>query len=168
MAQPPQKKTNIALIVVIVVLLLFCCIVPVIGAVLFPVFSQARLSAQKSATLSQARRIVLALNMYATDYDDTLPPALTSNDELRAAVARYSDGDLDCKSMNPAGGVFLPNSGAAGLRISAVIEPDRAVLVYDSLPWARDEGRAVGYFSGGARYVKQFDEATMLPFKTTP
>jgi hypothetical protein len=167
--QTPQKKSNVVLIVAIILTVGFCLIVPIMAAILFPVFSQARLSAQKSATLSQAKQISLSLLMYASDNDEKLPPQLTTSAQLISAVAPYDlGGSIDIKSKNPAGGEFQSNGGAQGLSLLRILSPNLAVLVYESAPWERDGGRVVGHFDGSAKYVKQFDEATMLKLDLSP
>lgn len=79
--QPPQEppgpppRSNTTLIWVIVGICFGCVIlsVGVLAAVMFPVFSQAKLAAKKTSTLSNAKQHALGLLMYATDYDDVLP-----------------------------------------------------------------------------------------------
>ena len=54
-------------------LLVVIAIIAILAAILFPVFAQAKLAAKKTAGLSQAKQVGLALNMYAGDVDDVLP-----------------------------------------------------------------------------------------------
>ena len=61
-----QAFTLIELLVVI-------AIIAILAAVLFPVFSRARLRAQQASCLSNLKQIQLALLMYASDYDCTGP-----------------------------------------------------------------------------------------------
>jgi prepilin-type N-terminal cleavage/methylation domain-containing protein len=56
-------------------LLVVIAIIAILAAILFPVFAQAREKARGAACLSNCKQLGLALMMYATDYDDTLPPA---------------------------------------------------------------------------------------------
>jgi len=53
-------------------LLVVIAIIAILAAILFPVFARAREQARKSACLSNAKQIALAMTMYAQDYDDTL------------------------------------------------------------------------------------------------
>lgn len=61
-------------------LLVVIAIVAILAAILFPVFSQAKVAAKKTADASNLHQIGLALRMYSDDYDD-LPPH-TSHDVL--------------------------------------------------------------------------------------
>jgi prepilin-type processing-associated H-X9-DG protein len=48
-------------------------IIAILAAILFPVFAQARESARKSSCLSNQKQLDFAFQIYAQDYDDTLP-----------------------------------------------------------------------------------------------
>ncbi|HTQ09664.1 MAG TPA: prepilin-type N-terminal cleavage/methylation domain-containing protein [Fimbriimonadaceae bacterium] len=64
----PNGFTLIELLVVI-------AIIAILAAILFPVFAQAKAAAKKTACLSNTKQIGLALYMYLTDSDDSLPMA---------------------------------------------------------------------------------------------
>ncbi|MBC8065234.1 MAG: hypothetical protein H7Y17_10415 [Chlorobia bacterium] len=73
---PPQKSNNVVLWVVLgVVAVCGCGGVVVLAAILFPVFSQAKLAAKQSQSLSNVKQSSLAAIMYASDYDEKMPPA---------------------------------------------------------------------------------------------
>jgi prepilin-type N-terminal cleavage/methylation domain-containing protein len=54
-------------------LLVVIAIIAILAAILFPVFAQAKAAAKRTSCLSNARQVGLALKMYLTDYDDTMP-----------------------------------------------------------------------------------------------
>ena len=54
-------------------LLVVIAIIAILAAILFPVFAQAREKARETSCLSNCKQIGLALQMYAQDYDETLP-----------------------------------------------------------------------------------------------
>jgi prepilin-type N-terminal cleavage/methylation domain-containing protein/prepilin-type processing-associated H-X9-DG protein len=58
-------------------LLVVIAIIAILAAILFPVFAQAREKARASACLSNTKQLGLALQMYAQDYDETMPPGNT-------------------------------------------------------------------------------------------
>jgi prepilin-type processing-associated H-X9-DG protein len=49
-------------------------IIAILAAILFPVFAQAREKARTTTCLSHMKQLGLGLQMYAQDYDETLPP----------------------------------------------------------------------------------------------
>jgi prepilin-type N-terminal cleavage/methylation domain-containing protein len=56
-------------------LLVVIAIIAILAAILFPVFSQAKLAAKKSGSLSQMRQLGISVMMYAADFDDHFVPA---------------------------------------------------------------------------------------------
>jgi prepilin-type N-terminal cleavage/methylation domain-containing protein len=57
----------------LVELLVVIAIIAILAGMLFPVFAQAREAGRKASCLSNVRQLVAAVNMYATDHEDTLP-----------------------------------------------------------------------------------------------
>jgi len=55
-------------------LLVVIAIIAVLAAILFPVFTQAKEAAKKTACLSNSRQLTLGVVMYTGDVDDVLPP----------------------------------------------------------------------------------------------
>jgi prepilin-type N-terminal cleavage/methylation domain-containing protein/prepilin-type processing-associated H-X9-DG protein len=54
-------------------LLVVIAIIAILAAILFPVFAQAKESAKKAATISNAKQQALAIIAYTGDYDDNFP-----------------------------------------------------------------------------------------------
>lgn len=55
----------------------------ILPAILFPVFSQARVSAKRTLCLSNEKKLGLGLMMYIQDYDEVSPPAARWADVIR-------------------------------------------------------------------------------------
>jgi type II secretory pathway pseudopilin PulG len=49
-------------------------IIAILAAILFPIFAQARDKARQAACQSNMKQMALALQMYAQDYDEVMPP----------------------------------------------------------------------------------------------
>src|SRR5688572_27985628 len=58
-------------------LLVVIAIIAILAAILFPVFAQAKDAAKKTASLSNIKQVGLANLIYAGDYDDMVPIAIT-------------------------------------------------------------------------------------------
>jgi prepilin-type processing-associated H-X9-DG protein len=54
-----------------------CCvlIIPILAAILFPVFSMAREKARQTSCASNEKQLGIALAMYSQDYNEKFPPA---------------------------------------------------------------------------------------------
>jgi prepilin-type N-terminal cleavage/methylation domain-containing protein/prepilin-type processing-associated H-X9-DG protein len=70
-----RRRSGFTLIELLVVI----AIIAILAAILFPVFAQAREKGRQTACLSNCKQLGIALTMYATDYDDRLPPAKIGN-----------------------------------------------------------------------------------------
>jgi type II secretory pathway pseudopilin PulG len=165
--QPPKKSSTLW-IVLIVVGAGLCLVAIIFAAILFPVFSQARQAALRTATISNAKDISLAMLMYVADNDNAMPPAFATAEDLHTATGPYWSEPLDYTSKNPDGGEFLPNSFLQGVNTMLVLEPDRAVLIYESLQWKWKNGRVVARLDGSAAFVEDFDEGAALPVEMVP
>lgn len=67
-------------------LLVVIAIIAILAAILFPVFAQAKAAAKKTQDLSNVKQISLAMIVYANDYDDAFPMAITK-DPIPVAAA---------------------------------------------------------------------------------
>ncbi len=62
-------------------LLVVIAIIAILGAILFPVFAQARQKARQTACLNNLKQIGAAVMQYAQDYDETLPGLANNQQE---------------------------------------------------------------------------------------
>src|SRR5438034_10314774 len=69
MSTDQRRRFGFTLIELLVVI----AIIAILAAILFPVFAQARDKARASACLSNTKQMGVAIQMYAQDYDETLP-----------------------------------------------------------------------------------------------
>ena len=87
----------------------------------------------RTRTASNAREIVTALLLYASDYDGRLPNAFDSESGLRSVLDQQ--GTTFGNTLNPNGGTFLPNANLAGVNLADIDDRENTVLIYESLPW---------------------------------
>ena len=76
-------------------LLVVIAIIAILAAILFPVFAQARDKARQSACLSNTKQIATAFQLYADDYDETMPCSL-DQDGRSITGDPYGFGDMWC------------------------------------------------------------------------
>ena len=65
-------KSNRRMGFTLIELLVVIAIIAILAAILFPVFAQAKVAAKKASDISNHKQMVLAVIMYATDYDDKI------------------------------------------------------------------------------------------------
>ncbi|MEJ5295040.1 MAG: DUF1559 domain-containing protein [Fimbriimonadales bacterium] len=70
-------------------LLVVIAIIAILGAILFPVFAQAREKARQSQCLANLRQVSLAALMYLQDYDERFFPAFFVGPDNLAPVRTY-------------------------------------------------------------------------------
>ena len=84
-------------------LLVVIAIIGILAAMVFPVFARARESARKAVCLSNVKNIALAVQMYLSDNNDTLPPSEHRQEVYDYFATLAREGSTD------------PNSGDCGL-----------------------------------------------------
>jgi hypothetical protein len=131
----PRRSSNtpVLWIVLGVIAVCGCGGVAVLAAILFPVFSQARFAAKKTATLSNAKTASLGLIMYASDWNDRLPLPETWMD----ATMPYTKNDSVYKSIlasekDPSKYGFAFREALAGKKASAYPDPENWAMIFDS------------------------------------
>ena len=89
-------------------LLVVIAIIGILAAMVFPVFARARESARKAVCLSNVKNIALAIQMYLSDYSDTLPPSEHRQEVLDFFLYRdyggctsYSSPEFRANQANP-------------------------------------------------------------------
>jgi len=65
-------------------LLVVIAIIAILAAILFPVFAQAKEAAKQTQTLSNAKNLGVAQNLYLSDSDDTFPLAYSYNNAAQS------------------------------------------------------------------------------------
>lgn len=162
---PPadQKKTSWIPLVIAGACVVFCC--PVFAAILFPVFSQAKLAAKKTSTMSQLKQISLNVLIYAGDFDDRLPPHMESVEDTRPYIEPYlqprkaNQPDLFV-SQHGAESEFLGDERLGGINLQNLAQPKEVMMFYDSLIW-RDR-YVISYVDGQVLSVPGKDPRVAL------
>lgn len=80
----PDGKKNNSLLIVLIVVIGFCALgIPILAAILFPVFAQAKLAAKRANSTSHLKQLGIGMMMYAGDNDDRYPQKERWCDDLR-------------------------------------------------------------------------------------
>jgi len=133
----------------------FVCVCPIIlGAVLFPVFTQARLAAKSAVALSDAKQVSLGMQMYLNDYDEVFPPSMST--ETTPTVLSAYLGEHPDPKLTAAEAGYTWNEELEGGAVSDLQNPAGTWVFHSSIP---DELHRyeVGFADGSAKRLAQAD-----------
>jgi len=109
-------------------------------------------------TLSNARQLAIATQMYHEDNDGLYPYVYATNDDLKATLGPYVKNDYILESINPDGAVFLGNRVVAGVEQESIEVPKDATILFESKDWVEHNGRNCAFADGHAKFIKGFDD----------
>lgn len=133
-------------------LLVVIAIIAILAAILFPVFSQAKVAAKKTASLSNIKQLGLANLQYQNDYDDTFP------------MSEYGSGD---NYVSWAGELFPYVKTGTMLTSTTGIQNNNAtqgIFHSPGNPFPEKVERNPGEFSYGVHmslFVSNYDDGTV-------
>lgn len=185
--KPSEKNVNTWAIVAAVVgacLVLGVIMVAVLGAVLMPVFSQAREKARTTSCQSNLKQLSLAMLMYVQDYDEKYPPKGVWSGGTMPYVKNYmvylcSKGHL----LSPTVYLGTPppptpthygfNSALPGLTLQKIISPASTIALFETKgpneggasdvaqPGRHQGGNNFGFVDGHVRWFKDGSPSQM-------
>jgi hypothetical protein len=130
--------------------------VPILAAILFPVFAQAREKARQASCASNLKQQGLAILMYTQDYDNRLPPAARWMDVTDPYVGSSAAAVRQCPSVS--GGGSAANSGVFGYAFdsrlsgrtqSKIASSGQVTMAYDSDDLGRNANDPGTSLAGG-------------------
>ena len=83
-----RKSTAFTLIELLVVI----AIIAILAAILFPVFAQAREKARIATCTSNLKQFMVAVTMYAQDYDESMPLSITGKNSIGPGMVALNPG----------------------------------------------------------------------------
>jgi len=117
------------------------------AAVMVPVMAQARLAAENTSSLSNAKQVALGLLMYSNDYDDVMPYAESTGAIVKVTQPYLKNVKIWWTTDNRR---FLFNHSLGGATSTEVERPAETILIYAEGP-ASDGKREVAFADGHAR-----------------
>ena len=112
--------------------------IPILAAILFPVFAQAREKARATACLSNMKVQGVALMMYVQDYDEKLPP---TNTKWMDVLVPYTKNDkvFHCPSIKAQDEFgYAIDSHILGKKLEKIENPARTVTLFESVDTSRN------------------------------
>jgi prepilin-type processing-associated H-X9-DG protein len=123
-------------------------------------------SARFSSSISNAKQVALGLLIYASDYDDRLPPDMGNPASVEKVVDPYLRNATVWRSANPRGSRFLPNENLSLVPGTEIVDPAGDPMLFESKEWT-DGRRIIGYADGHVKAVTGFDPKTDLKVELT-
>ena len=112
--------------------------VPIIAAILFPVFAQAREKARAISCLSNLKQQGMGLMMYVYDYDEKLPP---KDAKWMDVLVPYTKQEtvFHCPSLKGPGEYgYAISSEILGKKLEKIKEPAQTVSIFESTKTERN------------------------------
>lgn len=163
---PPQKSNNVVLWVVLAVVgVCGCGGLVVLAAVLFPVFSQAKLAAKKSLALSNVKQTGTALLLYAVDNNERYPIAsrwmdLTEPYSKNSNIYKSPEATPD--DTQDYGFAFRTEHGQK--KMADYDDPQYRALIFDSSFLSRNATSGLETLPSPGRYWGQTQRGNMVGF----
>ncbi|MCX7686540.1 MAG: DUF1559 domain-containing protein [Fimbriimonadales bacterium] len=158
----PNRKLVIVLLIASAVVLGSCFVCAILGAVLSPVFAQAREKARATACMSNLRQMGSAFAMYAQDHRGQLPPASRWMDAITPYLPR-PERTLRCPSVPAQSFGYAYNSQLSGMNYqNARVQKPDVPLVYDSVNLARNATDPVTSLPNPPRHLGNANHALLV------
>lgn len=183
-AETPKKRNNTLIWILVLGGLGLCLllIIPIGAAILFPVFAQAKLAAQKTTTLTNAKQLALGMIMYTADNNDRYPRAQNWCDAVSPHVSNPAvfSSALDLEFRG--GYDFAFAMGLSSKNALEVDAPERTAMLFESATDAMNQfggksllpkpgrctvndskGSIIAMVDGGAKAVSDEELASVAP-----
>ncbi|MEI6913990.1 MAG: DUF3352 domain-containing protein [Armatimonadota bacterium] len=135
--------------------------VPVLSAVLFPVFARAKVAAQNSTSMSNLKQLAVALQIYSVDYGDKLPPSKTWKKVLTPYLAKM--GTSGEAFVSPSGVEYQYNYKLAGLSMGSILNPAELVVFFEGYGGRPVGPEALAFQNGTANVAYLDGHVSWLP-----
>ena len=104
--------------------------VPILAAIVLPVFAQARLAAQRTKCVSNVKILATAQLLYSSDYDDHFPPAGQWMD-LTKPFAKGATRAYQCPLVIDGHG-YAMSDAMSGKSVTKLADPNKHVLIFET------------------------------------
>ena len=180
--QPPRRSRksgeNVAIIVAIAGCGCLLLIIPILAAILFPVFSRARDEARTANCISNLKQIGTAMMMYANDYNDVWPSKENWCDALKPYAHKTTV--FECPALPGMKGGYACNALLSKWTTNDIKSPEATILAFDArggwnmaggieLVAMRHRGMANAVFANGQSMpLRSFDMVVWSPSAQAP
>lgn len=170
----PRSNKTLWIVLGIIGVVGVCGCIPILAAILFPVFSQAKLAAITSQNMKQAKQIGTAMHIYLAESDDVFPPADRWTDAISPLISDPTTFDSPATEGGEYGYAFnealgginllsIPNLEATPMIFNTTISGPNAFGSVDDFALKVGKGKPVICFAdASAASIKEEDELRSL------
>lgn len=112
--------------------------IPIMAAILFPVFAKGREAARTATCISNANKIGMAMVMYSKDNDDNYPVAGNWTDSISSTLT--DKASLICPSAQSDQTGYAMNKKLSGMSLNMLQNPPDTIMNFDSTPGDNPNG----------------------------
>lgn len=116
---------------------------------------------RQAETISKLKRLALGAAMYDEDNEGRFPPGMGSSSAVKPFLSPYIEDEFNFVDAAKVRGPYLGNKRLAGVLLSQVESPDRALMFFDSAD-ERDGRRGARFVDGHAALCKGEDVISAL------
>ncbi len=134
-------------------------VIPIMAAILFPVFARARENARRAECQSNLKQISLGILQYTQDYDEHYPTGTTMA-EWKPKLMPYLNGNEQifvCPTHTGANESYEINPALSGLELGKINSPSQTPMIYEPDSALHLDGSNMAFADG---HVKWFREQT--------
>jgi prepilin-type processing-associated H-X9-DG protein len=134
-AQPAGKSSSNKILGIVAGIGCLVFAVPILAAILFPVFAKVRDKQREMSSASDLRRIGIAMAQYERDHHGKLPSTDTM-DQFKTELTPYMGpiGDNDPFVQPGTNKYFLLNTTVSRKKITALVDPANTMVAEEAVP----------------------------------
>lgn len=110
----------------------------------------------RGSSLSSAKQLATALELYADDNGGRLPNVRDSAEAWKLSIQYTNSHGYELKTLNPNGGQLEFNLNLSGIALKSVRSVEDLPLITETRAWP-DGKRIVVFADGHGRYVREED-----------
>lgn len=149
----PKSSFPTGIVIGAIVVIGFCLCLPIAGAILFPVFAQAKDAARRTQAIVKMKEAATAVIIYTVDHDDYFPPTMGESKALTRSLSSYLKST---DSMVIEDTPVESNPNLASKKSTDVAFPQSTIMLY-CIPEAIRNSAFVAATDGSAKRVEPND-----------
>ena len=141
--------------------------IPIMAAIMFPVFARARENALRSSCQSNLKQLSLAALQFSADHKDKLPTGTTMaqwKPQLQPYLGKAGSEPLFlCPSHKGAGESYEVNPKLSGATLDKINNPSQTPMFYETTPDLHLDGSSMAFADGHVKWFRDQQARELAP-----